>query len=526
MAKVCKYYQQQKQVSYDNGVTWQNVVPAEYRTGDLIEPNSQNCGYVPVIDPIYRWKQLDAMVDYYCEGTTKYYKEQRQQSTDGGVHWTNVTPAEYRKGGVAQEESVSCGYVPPGPDTSVFTFSDGTTYKNPTRTSDAGTYEIGLICTYNESPVTYTVTEGCDWILDNYTITPTSFKFSYTQNTSTSSRTCRIVLYQQYTYANISIEITQNGKGSTGETYMYWNIANHYDEYSTTVDWNRGIQLETFSSLVNGVATNATITADKDWVVTSSTQYYSSNEFRPNVNGQQVILSGNTTEYDRSAVITFHQKGTSNVIRLNVTQKKFVPDCTIEEFEMDAQNCRGNDLDFSFEVPNECKETFTFTLWDSAGNSTTSSVKASGGVGEGHFSTDRLALGNATCDVTVDTQLVRYTCLIKDCSTPPPAPTTVDASLTFRNLTGNIIYLDWADIVTNAGTRSVYLGKSYEIAPNAWSPAISVEIPVGHVGETVSKIQARDTVKAHMGYINTTFNGSQTIADGASWAITVNKNQF
>lgn len=43
----CKYYKQKKQVSYDNGMTWQDVIPYEYQKGALYEQESADCGYVP-----------------------------------------------------------------------------------------------------------------------------------------------------------------------------------------------------------------------------------------------------------------------------------------------------------------------------------------------------------------------------------------------------------------------------------------------------------------------------------------------
>ena len=88
------------------------------------------CGYVPPVEPTYRWTNIpitqdyicdecgttqyrwvniDPSVDYYCEGTTKYYKQKRQVSFDGGVTWQDVTPAEYQMGGVAEEQSTDCG---------------------------------------------------------------------------------------------------------------------------------------------------------------------------------------------------------------------------------------------------------------------------------------------------------------------------------------------------------------------------------------------------------------------------------
>ena len=48
MANTCKYYKQKKQVSYDNGVTWQDVVPAEYQKGSLYESQSIDCSYTPL----------------------------------------------------------------------------------------------------------------------------------------------------------------------------------------------------------------------------------------------------------------------------------------------------------------------------------------------------------------------------------------------------------------------------------------------------------------------------------------------
>ena len=105
----CKYYKQKKQVSYDGGVTWQDVIPYEYQKGELYEYESADCGALVV----YRWVNMDSSVDYYCEGTTKYYKQKRQVSYDGGVTWRDVTPAEYQRGGVAEAQSTDCGYVPP-----------------------------------------------------------------------------------------------------------------------------------------------------------------------------------------------------------------------------------------------------------------------------------------------------------------------------------------------------------------------------------------------------------------------------
>lgn len=63
-------------------------------------------------ETIYRWITMVGENDYVCSGTTKFTKEQKQQSTDNGVTWTNVTPAEYRRGDIVIEVNCAdCGYV-------------------------------------------------------------------------------------------------------------------------------------------------------------------------------------------------------------------------------------------------------------------------------------------------------------------------------------------------------------------------------------------------------------------------------
>ena len=58
MAKSCKYYKQQRQVSYDNGVTW--IPLDEYQKGALIEVNSSDC--TSPSPKIYRWTQTEDTV--------------------------------------------------------------------------------------------------------------------------------------------------------------------------------------------------------------------------------------------------------------------------------------------------------------------------------------------------------------------------------------------------------------------------------------------------------------------------------
>ena len=126
MANTCKYYKQQKQVSYNQGQTWSSL--NEFRMGALYESDSEDCGAVIIM---YRWINLNPSTDYYCSGTTKYYKQQKQVSYDEGMTWENVSPAEYQWGGIAEAQSVDCGYVPPTPtgNTKLYAvYSDSSTY--------------------------------------------------------------------------------------------------------------------------------------------------------------------------------------------------------------------------------------------------------------------------------------------------------------------------------------------------------------------------------------------------------------
>lgn len=100
-----KYYKQIKQRRYIEGGTWEDVTPAEYQRGDLYEVDSTDCGY---IEPVYRWVNLPITETYICSGTSKYYKQQRQVSYDNGSTWSNVSPAEYQQGELYETNSVDC----------------------------------------------------------------------------------------------------------------------------------------------------------------------------------------------------------------------------------------------------------------------------------------------------------------------------------------------------------------------------------------------------------------------------------
>ena len=77
----CKFFKQKKQVSYDDGVTWIDVTPAEYQKGSLYEYDSADC---PDIDYSTHYLTFvaneDAQFTFQCNDV--YY------SLDSGSTWT------------------------------------------------------------------------------------------------------------------------------------------------------------------------------------------------------------------------------------------------------------------------------------------------------------------------------------------------------------------------------------------------------------------------------------------------------
>ena len=131
------YQQYEKRGSQD----WLPCYPNIYSVdGDgtmplvLRKENDPQCGYVPPVEPIYRWYNLPIETDYICDecppvhdyrwvnmpittdwecvGTDQYYK-QKKQYTLNGTDWYDVEPLQTQRGSLYQSQSVTCGYVPP-----------------------------------------------------------------------------------------------------------------------------------------------------------------------------------------------------------------------------------------------------------------------------------------------------------------------------------------------------------------------------------------------------------------------------
>ena len=141
-----KYQRVIKQVSYDNGSTWENVSPAEYSATTLIEANSYDCGY-----------RTRTTSTTYCDGVDKYVDVYSQVSYDSGNTWeTTATTTTLIK-----INSKDCGYI--------HDYSQD--YLQFTAT-ETGTFRFSGVTTAHT--VSYSLNSGTSWTtLANDTDSPT-----------------------------------------------------------------------------------------------------------------------------------------------------------------------------------------------------------------------------------------------------------------------------------------------------------------------------------------------------------------
>lgn len=109
---VDKYQDVYSEYSTDSGTTWITAST----TPTLIEHNSEDCGYVPPIEPQYRTLTTATT----CVGYDKHVLEEHQESLDGGVTWTTTATTT---GSLIEADSEDCGYVPPTPTGTKFTIT-------------------------------------------------------------------------------------------------------------------------------------------------------------------------------------------------------------------------------------------------------------------------------------------------------------------------------------------------------------------------------------------------------------------
>lgn len=99
MSDICKFYKEEKEVSYDGGTTW--IHTGEYRKGDLIEYESPDCGGTP------QYRTISG--ETYCSGNTgcdKYVDVYSQVSYDSGETWSTISTTTT----LVEEKSYDCGY--------------------------------------------------------------------------------------------------------------------------------------------------------------------------------------------------------------------------------------------------------------------------------------------------------------------------------------------------------------------------------------------------------------------------------
>ena len=128
-------YKKQRRVSGSSDA-WKDVVPTVYSVdGDgkmqlrVKKENSENCGYVPPIEPQYKYELMDIQnywicdvcpngakplfkwnetSDTVCVGRDLYYIDEYQVSYDYGNTWQNVSPKITRTVRLSERFSENC----------------------------------------------------------------------------------------------------------------------------------------------------------------------------------------------------------------------------------------------------------------------------------------------------------------------------------------------------------------------------------------------------------------------------------
>ena len=147
-----KYSKQKKQQSQDNGKSWTDVSPLEYKMGTAIEAQSTACGYQPITD--YRWVTVPN--DYVCKGNyCKYEVMKLQYSYDSGSTWVDSDPLQTATGSLVNCKNVDCGYSGCSACAEVKLLNDSETYKPDT-----------TFVEYNDGAVNYQTTQQ-GWFINN-----------------------------------------------------------------------------------------------------------------------------------------------------------------------------------------------------------------------------------------------------------------------------------------------------------------------------------------------------------------------
>ena len=149
-----KWEQSIKQVSYNSGITWSNVVPTEYSATTLIEANSEDCGYMP-----YETK----MQINYNNGTT--YSAACDSSS--AVTTADTNPSGYIYSGITD---VIIGDCVTSINNSTFQDCSGlTSVTIPSSVTSIGSYGFGYCVSLTNITIPASVTEISPFAFTNCT---------------------------------------------------------------------------------------------------------------------------------------------------------------------------------------------------------------------------------------------------------------------------------------------------------------------------------------------------------------------
>ena len=227
---VHKYHYLRKYFSNDN-VNW--IASDIYKTGDLIQNNSVDCGYVPT--PLYvDWREVSG--EYLCNAGNKYKKLQQYVSENGSTYYPMDV---YKMGSLIQSDSTDCGAITPvmweyqwvltdetqcgyeltSPFT--FTFLGGATAITSSLTYTQTSVTAYVVSENDGEYVSYQATNVPEWI-NNVEINADTVTVEFGSNPTTADRTAQITLVQSISNESIYINIVQ--------------AAYAYDDYTFTWD--------------------------------------------------------------------------------------------------------------------------------------------------------------------------------------------------------------------------------------------------------------------------------------------------
>ena len=190
-----KYIDVYSRESRDYGDTWITAST----TPILVEAQSEDCGYVPTQ---YRWTPSG----YTCVGYDKYQNNIKEQSTDGGVTWTVVIPAEYSASTLIEANSQDCGYTDPQYEYLTLIPLEDTTFTITSRTQYPPEFE-------------YSLDDGTSWVTWSGTSQATT-------DTIQANQKMRVRCIGGAYYASVGTI------SSTGRFNLFGNIMSLIDTYN------------------------------------------------------------------------------------------------------------------------------------------------------------------------------------------------------------------------------------------------------------------------------------------------------